>query len=298
MFKNIIAVLLIAATSVAGFSGCKKETYQFGELKAPADLVLTTTVVGANTANPNGDGSGSVVISASSKNALGYSIDFGDGTTKMVPSGATTYKFSSPGTKTYTVTVNAIGTGGSMSTISKQVTVFVAFEIPADILAAFTGGSSKTWVTDKEANGHFGVGPADQFAPIWYEAGPNSREACAYDDEITFALGANNTITMSIDNKGTSFSTGAATGFYGFSGGDGCYAISTTATQPLSFANATSGSTTAVSTGIQFSVPGKGIINFGTGGTVYEIIRYTANTMFLRNIGADGNAWYQKLIAK
>ncbi len=289
---------MIVAATLAGVSGCKKETYQFGELKAPADLALTTSVVGADAANPNGDGSGSVVITAASKNALSYSIDFGDGTTKMVPSGTTTYKFTTPGTKTYTVTVNAIGTGGAMSTSSKQVTVFVAFEIPADMLAALTGGSSKVWVTDKEANGHFGVGPADQFAPIWYEAGPNSREACAYDDEITFTLAPNNTITMSIDNKGTSFSTGAATGVYGFSGGDGCYAINTAATRPLAFANATSGSTSAVSTGIQFSVPGNGIINFGTGGTVYEIIRYTANTLFLRSIGADGNAWYQKLTVK
>lgn len=298
MFKNIIAALLLLSFSLAGLSGCKKETYQFGELKVPADLALTTSVVGVDAANPNGNGTGSVVITATSKNALGYSVDFGDGTIKMVPSGTTTYKFTTPGTKTYTVTVNAIGTGGAMSTISKQVTVFVAFEIPADMLAAFTGGSSKVWVTDKEANGHFGVGPADQFAPIWYEAGPNSREACAYDDEITFALGPNNTITMSIDNKGTSFSTGAATSFYGFSGGDGCYAVNTASTRPLAFANATSGSTSAVSTQIQFSVPGNGLINFGTGGTVYEIIRYTANTIFLRSIGADGNAWYQKLIAK
>ena len=62
--------------------------------------------------------------------------------------------------------------------------------------------------------------------------------------------------------------------------------------------NATSGSTPAVSSGIQFNVPGNGIINFGTGGTTYEIIKYTATTVTLRNIGADGNAWYQKLIVK
>ena len=62
--------------------------------------------------------------------------------------------------------------------------------------------------------------------------------------------------------------------------------------------DATSASTTATSSRIQFRVPGNGIINFGTGGTTYEIMGYTATTMFLRNIGADGNAWYQKLIVK
>jgi len=166
------------------------------------------------------------------------------------------------------------------------------------MIAAITGGTQKTWITDKAEAGHFGVGPADQFSPIWYAAGPNSREACAYDDEITFKVNPNNTISMTIDNKGTSFSIGAATGFYGFSGGDGCYAISTGGTRVLSFMDATSGSTAAVSTRIQFQVPGNGIINFGTGGTTYEILSYTSNKMFLRNIGADGNSWYQKLIVK
>ena len=270
----------------------------FGTLQAPAGLALTTTVVGATTANPNGDGTGSVTINATATNALTYNIDFGDGVTKVVPSGMLTYKFTTPGTSTYTVTVNAVGTGGAISTVSKKVTVFVAFTIPAAIVSALTGGTSKVWITDKNAPGHFGVGPADRFTPIWYEAGPNSREACAYDDEITFALGANNNITMTINNKGTSFSTAAASAFYGFGGGDGCYAVNTGGTKTLAFMNATSGSTSANSTQIQFGVPGNGIINFGTGGTTYEILAFTPTTVWLRNIGTDGNSWYQKLIIK
>ena len=59
--------------------------------------------------------------------------------------------------------------------------------------------------------------------------------------------------------------------------------------------NATSQSTTANSTRIQFIVPGNGIINFGTGGNTYEILSITATSINLRNIGIDGNAWYQKL---
>ena len=159
-----------------------------------------------------------------------------------------------------------------------------------------TGGTSKVWVTDKEAGGHFGVGPNTAFDPIWYAAGPNSREACAYDDEITFAKDGNN-INMTVDNKGASFSIGAASAFYGFSGGDGCYAV-TAAAKKLAFSDATSGSTSANSTQIQFMVPGNGIINFGTGGVVYEILAITENTVSLRNIGADGNSWYQKLRVK
>jgi len=290
-----IFTLLLAATVFLLPGGCKKESHSFGTIKAPANLTLNVAVSGSNTANPNGDGSGNVTITASSEGALSYKIDFGDGRSAMVPEGMVTHRFATPGTNTYTVTVNAIGTGGAISTISRQVTVFVNFQIPTAIIDALTGGTSKVWVTDNGASGHFGVGPANEFSPIWYSAAPNTREACAYDDEITFTKNPNNTISMSIDNRGSSFSIGAATTFYGFSGGDGCYAINTGGTRLLAFADATSASTPAVSTRIQFTVPGNGIINFGTGGTTYEILAITSNTLHLRNIGVDGNSWYQKL---
>jgi len=66
----------------------------------------------------------------------------------------------------------------------------------------------------------------------------------------------------------------------------------------LAFMDATSASTPANSTRIQFTVPGNGIINFGTGGTTYEILSVSATAIHLRNIGIDGNSWYQKLKVK
>ena len=191
-----------------------------------------------------------------------------------------------------------VKSGGSTSTITKKVKVFVNFTIPANILSNLTGGSSKVWQTDHDAPGHFGVGPNNEFSPIWYAASPNSREACAYDDDITFSKDANDNVSMSIDNKGASFSIGAATSFYGFAGGDGCYSINTGGVRRLTFMDATTASTPAQSTRIQFTVPGNGIINFGTGGTSYEILSISATQIHLRNIGADGNSWYQKLIKK
>jgi len=298
MITKIRSISIVLFALLVGFSSCKKEKYSFGDIKTPSNLALTTVIAGVDVANPDGNGTGSVAINASAENALSYNIDFGDGITKVIQSGSIDYKYTTPGTNEYTITVNAIGTGGAVSTISKRIKVFVAFEIPADILAALTDGTSKTWVTDKDAGGHFGVGRDDQFAPIWYAAGPNSREPCAYDDEITFSKDALNRVSMAIDNKGQSFSIGAASVFYGFGGGDNCYGISTGGTRQLAFMAATSGSTAAVSTQIQFMVPGNGIINFGTGGTVYEILSITASNIHLRNIGIDGNSWYQKLIKK
>lgn len=298
MIMKLKSITLIAFAVLTVLSSCKKEEYTFGELKTPTGLALAAVVAGVDAANPNGNGTGKVAITATATNALSYNIDFGDGTIMPVTSGVINYKYLTPGTSSYTITVNAVGTGGVISTISKKITVFVAFEIPADIIAALTDGTSRVWVTDNGAAGHFGVGAGDMFFPNYYAAGPNSREACAYDDEITFSKDVLNRISMTINNKGASFSIGSASAFYGFGGGDGCYAINTGGTRMLSFSDATSASTPAVSTRVQFKVPGNGIINFGTGGTTYEILSASATGIHLRNIGIDGNSWYQKLKVK
>lgn len=298
--KNIATLLLVALA--IGFNSCTKEKFSFGEIKAPTGLTLTTVIAGVNTANPDGDGTGFVQITATATNALTYNIDFGDGTKQVVPSGNINYKYTSPGTNEYTIIVNAIGTAGETSTISKKIKVFVAFEIPATMVQNLTNGSSKIWITDKDAFGHFGVDDPARLSSDpgawWYAASPNSREACAYDDEITFSKDVINRISMNVNNKGTSFSIGAATSFYGFAGGDGCYSINTGGTKQLVFSSATSGYSSANSTQVQFKVPGNGIINFGTGGVNYEILSLTNTTMLLRNIGSDNNSWYQKLKVK
>ena len=289
---------IILFALLIGFSSCKKTEYSFGDVKTPSGLTLTAVVEGVDGANPNGNGSGYVVITTSGTGALTYKIDFGDGSSQIVPTGTIRYKYASPGTNSFLISVNAIGTGGATSTISKQIRVFVAFEIPADILQSLTDGLSKIWVTDSDAPGHFGVGANNSFWPNYYGATPNSREACAYDDEITISKDVINRVSINVNNKGQSFSIGAATSFYGFGGGDGCYNVNTGGTKLLAFMNSTSGSTPADSRQIEFIVPGNGIINFGTGGTKYEILSVTATSLHLRNIGADGNSWYQKLKKK
>lgn len=288
-------IILLAVMTV--FTSCKKTSYKLGDLKAPADLVLTAAVDGVDAANPGGNGSGSVQITATAANVITYKIDFGDGREiQMIPSGTINYKYATSGT--FTINVNAIGTGGIISNISKTINVYVAFVIPEAIMNGLTGNASRKWQTDKAASGHVGVGPAGEFAPIWYSADPNSRSACQYDDEITFTKDASGNVIMMINNAGESFSIGAASAFYGFSGGDGCYAINTAGSKKLTFMNATSASTPANSTRIQFIVPGNGFLNFGTGGNTYEILSISATNIHLRNIGIDGNAWYQKLIVK
>lgn len=298
MKKYFNKIPLLAFLFLLLMAGCKKDEYSFGDVKTPSNFTVNASIVGKDVANPNGDGKGKVAIAAIATNALTYTIDYGDGQTETVPSGTITHKYSTPGINNYTITVIAVGTGGATSTLSKQITVLVNFEIPAMIVTAMTGDASRVWVSDKDAQDHFGVGPTDGFTPSYYGAPPNTREACAYDDEVTFTKTPNGQITMTLNNMGQSMSIGAATVYYGFGGGDGCYPIVSPAAQPLSFSDATSASTSANSTRIQFRVPGKGNIIFGTGGNTYEILTLSATKMFIRNIGIDGLAWYQKLKIK
>lgn len=302
MKKYIITATLLAAIFI-GLNSCKKTEYSFGDIKTPTNLTLTATPKGITTLLPNGDGTGKVDIVANATNAISYSINYGDGTTDetLVPTGKITHTFiaGNTGTYTFTVTVNAIGTGGATSTITKTISVYILFQLDPVIIQNLTNGSSKIWITDKAAVGHFGVGPITEFSPIWYAAAPNSREACAYDDEITFSKDASNNMFINVDNKGQSFIIGAATSSYGLSGGDNCYNITTVGVKPLAFSPATSASTAANSTRIQFKIPTNGILNFATGfNSVYEILSLTPTSMHVRNIGADGNSWYQKLKLK
>ena len=290
--------ILLAFIALTALNACKKTSYTFGSITAPTNLTLTTAVQGVGTANPAGDGTGNVTITATANNALTYKIYFGNGDSVLTPTGVATYKYTKLDTNTYTVTVNAIGTGGAMSTLSKQIKVLYKYQIPAATLQLLTNGTSKNWIIAKDTAGHFGVGPTSSFTPDWYKAGPNEKPSCAYGSVITFTKVSSNTVSMVDNNQGSTYIIAAATGFYGQAGGDGCYGISTGGVKTLGFSAATSGSNSSNSTGVQFAVPGNGIVGFGTGGSSYEIISLTAKVMVLRNIGSDGNAWYQILKAQ
>ena len=79
MITKIKSFSLVLISAVALLAGCEKKEYSFGDFKTPADLTLTATVAGVDASNPNGNGTGRVVITTTAKNAITYNIDFGDG---------------------------------------------------------------------------------------------------------------------------------------------------------------------------------------------------------------------------
>src|SRR5215212_8035403 len=96
--KYFGALSLFALTVALSIEGCKKKEYSMGDLTAPTDVVINTTIAGQDATQPNGDGSGDVSFTLSGKNVLSYKIDYNaaDGISlEHLPTGKTTKKYTS-----------------------------------------------------------------------------------------------------------------------------------------------------------------------------------------------------------
>src|SRR5690349_21647851 len=143
------STLVIALAVFAG--SCKKKEYSMGNLTAPTEVTINTTIVGQDATHPNGDGSGDVQISLSGKDVLNYMIDYNaaDGINlESLPSGTTTKKYTTIGLNTYRITVVAYGPGATSTTVTKDIQVRSDFTPNASIVTNLTGTGSKTWKVD------------------------------------------------------------------------------------------------------------------------------------------------------
>lgn len=96
----------------------------------PTDLSLIINVVGADNANPNGDGLGVVQFTASASNAVKYSFKFGSEDEQESTTGSVEYTLKNEGTSNYTINVIAYSSTGNSISTSETITVFVAEHVP------------------------------------------------------------------------------------------------------------------------------------------------------------------------
>ncbi len=287
---------------------CTQETYEFGDLTAPSEVTVVADVVGKTIANPNGDGTGVVNFTITGKNVLATKVDFdADDAVDLVdaPNGKITKKYTTNGIKTYQITIATYGAGGAATTITKEVTVKVSFAPAASIVTALTGDTNKTWVVDKSVSAHFGVGPADNPAPIWWTANVDEKVAtanCFYTTTFKFTKLGAFSYTLQVTNPDGAFTkTGAFTSLPGIpaSGDEGCYPYGG-GTSAFSFAGATSGFAAATPS-TQTSIVLSGVDTYIGVASVqkeYEILSISPTAMYLRVLGygpESGNAWYLKL---
>ena len=286
---------------------CKKKDYSMGSLATPSDVTINTTMVGVDATNPNGNGSGDVLISLTGKNVLSYKIDYdaSDGIDlQFLPTGNATRKYTKIGLNTYRITVVAYGPGGTATTVTKDIQVQSNFTPAANIVTNLTGTGSKTWKVDKDVSAHFGVGPwsTSSTTPEWYRAAPNEKAGCCncfYTASFTFTKTATGYTLATATPDGAFTKTGdLAGGLPGIpaSGAEGCYSYSG-GTSAFSFVPPSSGIATGTKTAIQLS-GNNTFIGYGAVQKEYEILSITETTLYLRVRGTEtGNAWYIRLKA-
>ena len=314
--KNFPKIFFAMVVMVTSFTACKKTAYDIGNLDAPTNVKINTQVMGANAANPNGDGSGDVKITITADNALGYKIDY-DASTPLdlvlLATGVVTKKYTTLGTNSYTITAVVSGKGGTTTTVTKDVTVKSDFTPTAAMVTNLTGTGSKTWRIDKDLSAHFGVGPYNvgSIRPEWYAAAPNEKAGCCncfYTARFTFTkVAASNSFTLAVTSPDGAFTkTGGLTTLPGIpsSGGEGCYSYGG-GTSGFAFVPASSGAP-ATNTGANFGSTQTSLLlagnatflGYGSFLKEYEILEITPTTMHLRVQGTEtGNAWYIRMIA-
>jgi hypothetical protein len=311
--KSSAAVLGLALVMA---SCAKKDGYSMGNLVAPTDVAVTATIAGVDGTHPNGDGTGTVTFAVTGKNVLSYKIDYDASNginLEFLANGTGTTRYTALGTNTYHVTVVAYGSGAAATTITKDVTVLSVFIPDAALVTNLVGSTAtgKAWAVDKDATGHFGVGPwsdgtpASQ-SPVWYAAAPNEKAGCCncfYSASFTFAQTAPGVYSLKVLSPDGAFTktgdlAGGLPGIPG-TGAEGCYPYAG-GTSAFTFAPAGSAALNATqSTKTSIKLGGNNTyIGYGAQLKEYEIISISATNMYLRVQGTEtGNAWYLKLKA-
>jgi hypothetical protein len=310
--KKIKNVYIVLFSTLIAFFGCQENNYEFGEVVAPSNIVITAEILGADDNNPYGDGSGTVNFTTNADASSSYVYYF-DGIAQASPSGILSKRFSKVGVNTYTIVVKANGTGGLTSSKSIEIEVYSSFsDVEAEnFLSGANIGDSKKWYWQADVDVHVGLGPvtADygngEFA---YEAWWNgikawdAEKSCMYDNEFVFTRTANG-LTFE-QTVGPAFVPGAYAGDLGVSG-DQCHdetvATSMFGVKTVSFGPSTSKAATEGSynnipyRGTTFEISDGGFMGWLVGSGTYDIISISNDELLVRIIQkGDGFAWYHK----
>lgn len=293
--KNIAKFLMLLII----VSSCQDDDKKFGDLVTPTNLSINYEIVGKDTANPDGDGSGKVQLKATAENATSYKFFFSDETNANSPTGEMTKQFTKNGVNTYTVTVVAYGTGGNSSSTSIEVTVFSDFSDP-EAVQFITGGSTKTWYWAASKQGHLGVGPNDATeagaVPQYYAAAPYEKAgaACFYKEKLVFTKDGD-AIRYKLDTDGAVFFNAAFNSVGGSSAPDDqCLPFDTSATKTVTLGPSTSVVPADKKRGTAMNFSDGGFMGYYIGAIEYDIIKLTDTEMQVRAVmgGNPALAWY------
>lgn len=201
---------------------------------------------------------------------------------------------------TYNVSMTLYSQGGSAT---KAFSMVVAEDdlslLEHPLYTALTGGAEnlegKTWVFDQYKKGHFGVGPVDDVAPVWWAAGPNDKLECSlYTNVFTFKQVG---VELNWTNNGFVYTNGAGLSglaALGYSNSvvppAGDFDVEFSPAASYNFSLNTTDSTLTLSDGA--------FLGHYTGTSTYEIISLTETEMYLkvRSTAESGNGWWYRFV--
>lgn len=124
LFSAIICFIAIAFVSCSS-GGSDDDSPPINNDIIPSNIVLDIEVVGADSSNPNGDGSGVVNVQVSATDAVRYELKFGNSDLVETTNGMISHTFNDTGINSFLISAFAYSsTDHSISTF-KNVTVFV-----------------------------------------------------------------------------------------------------------------------------------------------------------------------------
>lgn len=126
---NVLILLFFLFVSCTKTNGDDPDIPDEPEVIIPSNVSLNITVVGVDTNNPNGDGSGVIQCTVTATDAVKFGYRFGTGSEIESTTGNIEYTYSEKETNNYTVYVVAYSSTGHMITVSKGITVFVTSEL-------------------------------------------------------------------------------------------------------------------------------------------------------------------------
>ncbi|WP_242927559.1 PKD domain-containing protein [Pontibacter vulgaris] len=288
-FLSSVYSYLAMALMATLFAACTPDEMDGGLAPEPqSDIVQFTATSTTNNANI-------ITFTNQTPGAFKAIWDFGNGTTAE----GNQVNGSFPVEGSYTVRLTIFTKGGYASNTK---TISIA-ETNVSMLNRedynfLTGGADaangKTWVIEKDAKGHLGVGDATAPNPSanWWAAGANEKAGVGlYDDEMNFKLQG---FSYTYNNNGDTYSNKDYAS--GIGGTNASSDVTVNYTPPTNM----SWSITEENGKKFLTISNGGFIGYYVGESKYQILALSENELYLMSSqkGVPGNAWFYRLAPK
>ena len=254
----------------------------------PSNLTLSVEIVGLDSDNPNGDGSGVVRFTATADNAVNFSFRFGTGDSEESSSGVVEYTYTNTGTNTYNINLLAYSSTNHFVSTSQTIEVYVNPPLDADLVELLSGGSQKSWKINSAYDAHFSNGDKQFKYPTWWEASSFSKSNSGfYDDKFIFKSDG----TYIHETNGDVY--GKANYLNQIFGNTGQPINGSNEIEKYSLSNyQTTFSVVKENDENKLSFQEKGFIGFFVGQHEFTIECYDDNNIFVRSVDDQNRAWY------